>query len=103
MKKKTLIFLLASTFLLLGHFLVESFRIRSKLQSPVGSSSKANQQEKPADAIQEGERRKDPPLFRPKAIAELDRMMESRVEFYGKVLDQDDKPMAGVVIRCSWP
>lgn len=73
MKKKALILLLASTFLLLGIFLMEWFRSRSK------------------------------PLSQSEAIARIDEMMESPVEFYGKVLDQGDKPVVGVVIRCSWP
>lgn len=103
MKKKTLILFLTIIALMVGILLVESFRNSTEPQVSTVVYSNENQAEKPVIAIKEKSQRKDPVMDLHQTAEEFETMMKSSVEFYGKVLDQDNQPVVDAIIRCSWP
>ena len=102
MKKQTLLSLLLVVLLLVVLLLVTSFWNRANHKPVAVSSTVAGYNEKLQPPLTELERHEARNARKPTA-EEWKRIMEAPVEFYGKVVDQDDKPLVGIVIRCSWP
>ena len=88
--------------LLVGLLLVTTFWDRMSPKPVADASSGAVSPKQSRPPIKAQERRADPLKDLNPTVEEFERMMESPIEFYGKVVDQDDRPLVGIEVRCSW-